>query len=166
MRIRCVGGGPAGLLFAILARSAGHEVTVYEQSSPAESFGWGVVFWDSLLRQLDEHEPETGRLVRDHAYTWTDQVVVVDGREPVRIPSYGYSMRRRLLLELLRSRATDVGVHIEAGRVTDADAVARGADLVIASDGVSSTLRRQQASFGTQLRRLRNKYIWLGSDQE
>jgi anthraniloyl-CoA monooxygenase len=166
MRIRCVGGGPAGLFFAILARSVGHEVTVYEQVQPAESFGWGVVFWDGLLRQLDAHDPETGRLVREHAYTWTDQVVVVDGREPVRIPSFGYSMRRRLMLELLRSRATDVGVQIEAGRVTDADAVARGADLVIASDGVNSTLRRQQAGFGTQITRLWNKYIWLGSDKE
>src|SRR3712207_1858121 len=150
MRIRCVGGGPAGLFAAILARSAGHEVTVYEQVQPAESFGWGVVFWDSLLRQLDAHDAETGRLVREHAYTWTDQVVAVDGRQPVRIPSFGYSMRRRLLLELLRARAGDVGVHIEAARVTDARAVARGADLVIASDGVSSTLRRQQPGFGTR----------------
>jgi anthraniloyl-CoA monooxygenase len=166
MRMRCVGGGPAGLLFAILARSVGHEVTVYEQAQPAESFGWGVVFWDGLLRQLDAHDPGTGRLVREHAYTWTDQVVVVDGHDPVRIPSFGYSMRRRLLLELLRSRATDVGVHIETGRVIDADAVARGADLVIASDGVNSTLRRQQPRFGTRVTRLRNKYIWLGTDQE
>ena len=166
MRIRCVGGGPAGLLFAILARSVGHEVTVYEQSSPTESFGWGVVFWDNLLRGLDSHEPETGRLVREHAYTWTDQVVVVQDREPVTIPSLGYSMRRRLLLELLRSRATDVGVHIETGRVADAEAVARGAGLGIASDGVRSALRLQQPGRGTRVRRLRNKHTWLGSDRE
>jgi len=84
----------------------------------------------------------------------------------VRIPSFGYSMRRRLLLELLRSRATEVGVQIEQGRVTDAVAVGRGADLVVASDGVNSTLRRQQAGFDTRVTRLRNKYIWLGSDRE
>jgi 2-polyprenyl-6-methoxyphenol hydroxylase-like FAD-dependent oxidoreductase len=166
MRIRCVGGGPAGLLFAILARSAGHEATVHEQAQPAESFGWGVVFWDGLLRQLDAHDAEFGRLVREHAYTWTDQLVVVEGREPVRIPSFGYSMRRRLMLELLRARATEVGVQIEAGRVTDVDALARGADLVIACDGVNSTLRRQQSGFDTRVTRLRNKYIWLGSDKE
>ena len=42
-----------------------------------------------------------------------------------------------------------------------------GADLVIASDGVHSTLRsEQQAAFGTRLSRLRNHYIWLGSDRE
>jgi 2-polyprenyl-6-methoxyphenol hydroxylase-like FAD-dependent oxidoreductase len=39
----------------------------------------------------------------------------VEGRDPVRIPSFGYSMRRGWLL---RSRAADVGVHIEARRVT------------------------------------------------
>ena len=166
MRMRCVGGGPAGLLFAILARSADHEVTVYEQAQPAESFGWGVVFWDGLLRQLDAYDAETGRLIREHAYTWTDQAVVVDAGDPVHIPSFGYSMRRRLLLELLRSRATEVGVHIEVGRVSEADAVTRGADLVIASDGVNSTLRRQQSGFGTRVTRLRNKYLWLGSDKE
>jgi anthraniloyl-CoA monooxygenase len=166
MHIRCVGGGPAGLMFAILARSTGHEATVYEHTQPAESFGWGVVFWDSLLRQLDTHDAETARLVREHAYTWIDQVVAVQGREPVAIPGSGYSMRRRLMLELLRSRAAEVGVQIEPGRITDLAAVTRGADLLVASDGVNSGLRRQQPGFGTQLLRLRNKYIWLGSDKE
>ena len=84
MRIRCVGGGPAGLMFAIPARSAGHQATVYEQVQPAESFSRGVVFSDGLLRQPDEHDAETGRLVRENAYTWTDQVVTGEGCDPVR----------------------------------------------------------------------------------
>ena len=149
MRMRRVGGEPAGLLFAILARSTGHEATVYEEALPAKSFGWGVVFWDGHLRQLDAHDAETGWLVREHAYTWTDQVIEVEGRDPVRIPSFGYCTRCRRLLELLRSQATEVGVHIEAARVTDVDAAARSAGLVIASDRVNSTLRRQQAGFST-----------------
>jgi anthraniloyl-CoA monooxygenase len=149
MRMRCVGGEPAGLLFAILAPSTGHEATVYEQAPPAESFGWGVVFWDGQLRQLDAHDARTGWLVHEHAYTSTDHVIDVEGRDPVRIPSFGYCLRCRRLLALLRSQATEVGVHIEAGRVTDVDAVARSADLVIASDRVNSTLRRQQAGFST-----------------
>ena len=134
MRMRSVAGEPAGLLFAILARSTGHEATVYQQAPPAESFGWGVAFWDGQLRQLDTHDAETGWLVRDHAYTWTDQVISVDGRDPVRMPSFGNCMRCRRLLELLRSQATD------------ADAMARCAGLVIAIDGVNSTLRRQQSA--------------------
>jgi hypothetical protein len=141
MRMRCVGGEPAGLSFAILARSTGHEATVYEQAPPADSFGCGVVFWDGQLVQLDAHDAGTGWLVHEHAYTCTDQVIEVEGHDPVRIPSFGYCLRCRRLLELLRSKATEIGVHIEAGRVTDVDAVARGADLVIASDRVNSTQR-------------------------
>ena len=165
MRMRCVGGEPARLLFAILARSTGHEATVFKQAPPADSFGWGKVFWDGRLRPLDAHDAETGWLVREHAYTWTDQVIEVEGRDPVRIPSFGYCTRCRRMLELLRSQATEVGVPIAAGRVTDVDAVARSADLVIASDRVNRTLRRQQAGFSTRVTQLRNSYIWLGSDR-
>ena len=100
MRMRCVAGERVGLVFAILARSTGDEATVYEQAPPAESFGWGVVLWDGQLRQLDAHDAETGWLVREHAYTWADQVISVDGRDPVRMPSFGNCMRCRRLLEL------------------------------------------------------------------
>ena len=126
-----------------------------------------MVFWDGLLRQLDAHDAETGRLVREHAYTWTDQVVMVDGREPVRIPSFGYSMRRRLLLELLRARAETVGVQIEAGRVTDAEAVAAGRRPGHRQRrGQQHPAASSRQASAPRLSRLRNKYIWLGSDRE
>ena len=126
-----------------------------------------MVFWDNLLRQLDDADPATASLLREHAYTWHDQVVIVDGRAPVTVPSYGYSLRRRHLLELLRARAIAVGARIEDRRISGLEEVSAGADLVIASDGVHSTLRsQQQAAFGTRLSRLRNHYIWLGSDRE
>ena len=57
LSITCVGGGPAGLFFAILARAGGHQITVVEHQDPDQSFGWGVVFWDNLLRQLDYADP-------------------------------------------------------------------------------------------------------------
>lgn len=166
MRITCVGGGPAGLLFSILTSSAGHDVTVLERQPPAESFGWGVVFWDNLLRQLDQHEPATGAAIREHAYTWHDQVVTVNREEPVRIPGYGYSMRRRLLLELLRARAAEAGVRIEEQRFVGAADDLPQTDLVIASDGVNSRLRSQEPAFGTSLDRRRNFYLWLGTEAE
>ena len=166
MKITCVGGGPAGLLLAILTGGAGHDVTVIERQSPAESFGWGVVFWDNLLRELDRHDPPTAALVREHAYTWHDQVVVIDDAEPVTIPSYGYSMRRRLLLELLRGRAAEVGVRIEERQFTGSSADLAEADLVVASDGVNSRLRGEQPGFGTRLDRRRNYYLWLGTERE
>lgn len=166
MKITCVGGGPAGLMLAILTGQAGHEVTVLERQSPAESFGWGVVFWDNLLRQLDRHDPPTGALVREHAYVWRDQVVDIDDDAPVVIPSHGYSMRRRLLLELLRGRAGEVGVRIEERPFTGTPSELADADLVVAADGVNSRLRREQPAFGTRLDRRRNYYLWLGTERE
>jgi len=164
MNITCVGGGPAGLMFAILAGRAGHRVTVLEQRTPAESFGWGVVFWDGLLKALDAHDPQTAEAVRSEAYRWNDQVVTMRGADAVRLPSYGYSMGRRRLLELLVSQAEQAGASFQKGSFTgDPDEL--GADLVVAGDGVNSGLRRRR-SFGTRLVRGRNKFIWLGTDKE
>lgn len=157
--------GPAGLTFAILAGAAGHQVTVIERQQPAESFGWGVVFWDDLVRRLAQHDAALAATLMEHAYTWHDQVVTVDDEPPVAIPSHGYSMRRQLLLEVLRARAEEVGVRI----VTDSygrDADRAPHDLLIASDGVNSALRGQHREFGTRIRRRRNRYIWLGADRE
>lgn len=166
MKITCVGGGPAGLALAILTGRAGHDVTVLERQSPAESFGWGVVFWDNLLEQLDRHEPATGALLREHAYTWHDQVIAVDDAAPVVISCYGHSMRRRRLLELLRGRAEEVGVRIEQRSFVGTPADLPDSDLVVAADGVNSRLRREQPAFATRLDRRRNYYLWLGTERE
>ncbi|HEY5784531.1 MAG TPA: FAD-dependent monooxygenase [Microlunatus sp.] len=164
MNITCVGGGPAGLMFAILAGRAGHRVTVLEQRTPAESFGWGVVFWDGLLKALDAHDAQTAEVVRSAAYRWNDQVVTMRGADEVRLPSYGYSMGRRRLLELLGSLAERAGATFRKGSFTG-DPNELGADLVVAGDGVNSELR-QRHRFGTRLARGRNKFTWLGTDKE
>lgn len=165
MRATCIGGGPAGLTFAILARAAGHEVTVFERQQPSDSFGWGVVFPLGLLRQVDQHDPVLAEMMREHAYTWIDQVVVLEGHDPARLPSSGYSMRRQVLLELLRARARDVGVQLVAEEF-DGDPLALPSELVVACDGVNSGIRTRLGGFGTQLKIRRNRYIWLGTDRE
>ena len=45
MKILCLGGGPAGLYFAISMklRDASHQVTVLERNKANDTFGWGVV---------------------------------------------------------------------------------------------------------------------------
>jgi 2-polyprenyl-6-methoxyphenol hydroxylase-like FAD-dependent oxidoreductase len=163
MNVTCVGGGPAGLMFAILASRAGHRVTVLEQRTPAESFGWGVVFWDSLLKSLDAHDPQTAEVVRREAYRYTDQIVTVRGAD-VRLPSYGYSMGRRRLLEILGSEAERAGATFRKEGFAD-DPNSLAADLVVAGDGVNSGLRDRR-SFGSERVRGRNKFIWLGTDKE
>ena len=51
MKITCLGGGPAGLYFAILAKkeSPSWDFTVIERNSANSTFGWGVVFSDAMM---------------------------------------------------------------------------------------------------------------------
>jgi 2-polyprenyl-6-methoxyphenol hydroxylase-like FAD-dependent oxidoreductase len=165
MRIRCVGGGPAGLYLAILARHQGHEVTVVDRNPPGVTYGWGVVVWDGLLEELEARDAPSARAVRDAAFRWQDQVVAVDGAAPVRVPGHGYAMGRQALLTLLAERAREVGVDLRYE--TEADPADTGtADLVVAADGVHSRLRSAATeAFGPELRPGRNRYIWLGADR-
>ena len=52
MRIVCVGGGPAGLYFALLMklREPANDITVLERNPAGSSYGWGVTFGPDLLK--------------------------------------------------------------------------------------------------------------------
>jgi len=54
MKVACLGGGPAGLNFAISMklRDPAHDITVYERNRPDDTFGWGVVLSDETLANL------------------------------------------------------------------------------------------------------------------
>ena len=61
LKIACVGGGPAGLYFAMLMKKQQplHEITVYERNAADDTFGWGVVFSDQTLGHFSEADPES-----------------------------------------------------------------------------------------------------------
>ena len=50
MRIEVIGGGPAGLYFAILMKKARPDtrITVHERNKADDTFGFGVVFESTL----------------------------------------------------------------------------------------------------------------------
>ena len=56
MKIAVVGGGPAGLYFAILMKKATRaaDVTVYERNRADDTFGFGVVFSDATLDNFEK----------------------------------------------------------------------------------------------------------------
>ena len=63
MRILCIGGGPAGLYFALLHEARGSARTssrVVERNRPYDTFGWGVVFSDQTLGNLEAADPRHG----------------------------------------------------------------------------------------------------------
>jgi anthraniloyl-CoA monooxygenase len=166
MRIACVGGGPAGLYLAILLkrRDPTHEVTVLERNPAGVTYGWGVVFWDDLLEGLAANDPPSAETIAGEAFRWVDQRILVDGRPEGRLAGYGFSMRRRRLLDILTRRALELGVDVRFECEVPDEASLGGHDLVVAADGVNSRFRQAHAaSFGTRVETGRNRYMWLGT---
>jgi 2-polyprenyl-6-methoxyphenol hydroxylase-like FAD-dependent oxidoreductase len=161
MRITCVGGGPAGLYFAVLARKAGHEVTVLERNPAGVTYGWGVVFWDDLLDDLFRHDPVSARRIWDAAYKWDEYEVRATGKAVNHLAGYGFSLGRHRLLDILSARAAELGADLRyRSDVTGVHA----SDLVVACDGAGSRIReRHAAHFGAETAHGRNRYIWLGT---
>src|SRR5215471_18177511 len=114
MKITIIGGGPAGMYFAILMRKANpaHQITIYERNGPDDTFGWGVVFSGKTLRNLQAADPPThAEITRDFA-AW-DNVDVVHGDEKISIHGNSFSDIARLrLLKILQRRCEELGVEI------------------------------------------------------
>ena len=66
MKILCLGGGPAGLYFAISMklRDASHDVTVLERNKANDTFGWGVVLSDDALGRMQKNDPKSAEATR------------------------------------------------------------------------------------------------------
>ncbi len=162
MRILVAGAGPAGLYFSYLVkrRHPDWQIRVVEQNRADSTFGFGVVFSDRALEFLRGDDPETFALVTPRMETWTD-LKVVHRATPVVIDGIGFAAIGRLeLLRLLQQQAASVGVVPEyETRVSDSSAEF---DLVVAADGVNSTVRGWH-DFGTTVSHLTNKFAWYGT---
>jgi anthraniloyl-CoA monooxygenase len=163
MRIAIVGGGPAGLELSILLKriDSAHEVRVFERNAPDDTFGFGVVFSDETLEAIEAADPPTFAEIAQRFARWSEIDVHYRG-EVVTSGGHGFSaLGRRDLLNILQRRAAGLGVDLRFR--TEVDQVE--ADLVVAADGVNSTLRRRfAAGFRPSLDRRRAKYAWFGTD--
>src|SRR5919201_5729301 len=144
MRIVCIGGGPGGLYFAVLMKKAdpNHEIRVVERNRADDTFGFGVVFSDATMAGIAEADSEAYGEIARHLVHWDDIEVNYRG-ERIASTGHGFSgMSRHTLLRVLQDQAVAAGVVIEYEReVTSLDEF-RDADLIVASDGVNSTVRR------------------------
>jgi anthraniloyl-CoA monooxygenase len=165
MKIVCVGGGPAGLYFAISAklRNRDHDVTVIERNPAGVTYGWGVTFSHPLLDSLYRNDPESARRIFDNPASWSNQEVHVRCTR-AHLGGYGFAISRKHLLDILVQRARDLGVTIHFQREVKDLSEFADADLIIACDGVNSRVRRLHGErFQTEARVGRNKYLWLGT---
>jgi anthraniloyl-CoA monooxygenase len=171
VKVVVVGGGPAGLYFALLMKKAdrAHDVTVLERNTADDTFGWGVVFSDQTTANLREADAESYDAIMDHLAHWDDIDVHVKG---VTITSGGHGfsgIARRTLLQLLARRATELGVDVrfrsELGALPDLERLGLGDyDLLVGADGVNSGIRRRFAEhFRPEIDVRRARYIWLGT---
>ena len=141
MRILCIGGGPAGLYFALLMKlqNPANLIRVVERNRPFDTFGWGVVFSDQTLGNLQVADPVTAAQIGDAFNHWDDIDVHFRGCT-VRSGGHGFcGIGRKRLLNILQQRCLDLGVELTFEEdVTDDQTLASAfaADLVIASDGL------------------------------
>lgn len=168
MKIAVVGGGPAGLYFATLwkKRHPEAEVRVFEQNPADATWGFGVVFSDRALEFLRGDDPETHDLITPEMQAWQNMTLIHRG-ETVTIDGVGFSSIGRLkLLQLLQARALAVGAEIEFERIVHSVDELDWADLIIASDGLNSVVRRSfEGDFETSLSYLPNKFAWYGVEK-
>ena len=166
MKIVCIGGGPAGLYFALLMKrhNPAHEITVVERNRPYDTFGWGVVFSDATMENMRRWDPETAQSIEQAFNHWDDIELHFKGRV-IRSGGHGFvGIGRKRLLNILQARCEALGVRLEFERDVESDLEFPDADLIIASDGINSRIRaRYEEVFRPDIVVRPNRFIWLGT---
>ena len=172
MNIVCIGGGPAGLYFALLMKKQdpAHRIVVVERNRPYDTFGWGVVFSDQTLGNLVGADEPTARAILQSFNHWDDIDVFFKGQK-VTSGGHGFcGIGRKRLLNILQQRCEELGVELvfETEVVDDQELAARyEADLVIAADGLNSRVRtRYEQTFRPMIEARQCRFVWLGTTKK
>ncbi len=169
MRIDVIGGGAAGLYSAILLKKSfpAAQISVVERNRPDDTFGFGIVLSDETLGNLREADEPTHREIAASFAYWDDIYVQYKG-QVLKSSGHGFSGVRRLsLLQILQRRADELGIEVRYRTEDPGVHAHRGADLVVAADGINSAVREGwKAHFepGVDLRT--NRFVWLGAKMD
>ncbi|MDQ6679586.1 MAG: bifunctional salicylyl-CoA 5-hydroxylase/oxidoreductase, partial [Pseudomonadota bacterium] len=166
MNIVCIGGGPSGLYFALLMKqqNAAHRITVVERNRPYDTFGWGVVFSDQTLGNLQAADPVSAAQILGAFNHWDDIEVNIRGHK-VTSGGHGFcGIGRKRLLNILQRRCEALGVDLVFETDVQDDAQYSDADLIIASDGLNSRIRATHAeTFRPDIDLRDCRFVWLGT---
>jgi len=154
MKVHVIGGGPAGLYFAILMKKAwpATRISVFERNRPDDTFGFGVVFSDETLDNFEAHDRESYRAIIGHFAYWDDIEINFRGTTH-RIGGNGFcGCSRATLLKILGRRARSLGIDIQYQReISPLDPALRDADLVVVADGINSRFRETCTAFSSRI---------------
>lgn len=168
MKINVLGGGPAGLYFAILMKSLdpAHDIQVYERNPQGNTFGWGVVFSDRTLGYLEQSDSETHRVLQSELRMW-ENVDIVHRDELISVAGNRFAGVARLeLLRVLQERCRQLDIPVTYHHECATPQEYFGADLLVGADGVHSQTRTILAdTFQPRLKEGLNRYIWFGTRQ-
>ncbi len=166
MNIVCIGGGPAGLYFALLMKQQdpAHEITVVERNRPYDTFGWGVVFSDQTLGNLQAADAQTAAEILGAFNHWDDIEVNIRGQQ-IRSRGHGFcGIGRKRLLNILQRRCEELGVKLVFETDAQGDQDYPQADLIIASDGLNSRIRaKYQETYRPDIDLRKCRFVWLGT---
>ena len=166
MKIICIGGGPAGLYFALLMkmRHPAHDITVIERNKPYDTFGWGVVFSDATMEHMRLWDAHSAAEIAQSFNHWDDIELHFKGAV-IRSGGHGFvGIGRKRLLNILQARCEALGVKLVFETEVDSDLEFPDADLIIASDGIHSKIRsRYESVFQPDIVVRPNRYLWLGT---
>jgi 2-polyprenyl-6-methoxyphenol hydroxylase-like FAD-dependent oxidoreductase len=170
MKIRILGGGPAGLYFAALMKrhDPSHDIVIYERSPRDATWGFGVVFSDRALEFLRADDEAMYQYLMPHMETWPN-LTIAHNDTRIAIAGNGFAAIGRLeLLTLLYAHVEKLGVRIEFQKeVTSLGAPElAGADLIVGANGAFSWVRSEnEEKFGTTYDWRPNKFMWYGTSK-
>ena len=123
---------------------------------------------DDALARMQKNDPQSATAIRGNFACWDDIAVI---HNKVRTVSGGHGFAgigRKTLLILLQHRARELGVEmLFETEFKSAEHYCKDYDLVVASDGINSLVRREYADFfKPEIDKRLCKFIWLGTHQK
>jgi len=169
MRVEIVGAGPAGLYSAILIKTLARQysVHVYEKNASQQFGGWGIILSNSTLANMRRSDPISHDRIKSFSSHQWEHIDVIRDDDAVRVRSGQYfGILRQDFLKVLSDRCRELNIEISFDTPVANASDLQTADLVIAADGINSSVREFTPSFRPTFLTSENRYLWLGASCE